>query len=201
MAELYRGQPRRHLRTDRADEQLPLVARIVNDLGISLRHAHFWGMDEWVMDGVEVSPDHPLSFARADRELCFDRIDLTSRCRRRTCTFRRRPPARTSELGKGALRRDTRRPRRDQTLGVQRPAPPARIALRTHRLRPKNFVSWRRVVELHPLTLVQNARTSGGGNIPLVPTQAVTVGPKETWMADKVSIWHPATTTTPSASA
>ncbi|HCP39105.1 MAG TPA: glucosamine-6-phosphate isomerase, partial [Verrucomicrobiales bacterium] len=34
------------------------------------------------------------------------------------------------------------------------------------------------------------ARTSGGGNISMVPTQAVTVGPRETWMADKVSIWH-----------
>src|SRR5512138_1964028 len=35
-------------------EQLPLVARIVNELGLSLKHAHFWGMDEWVIDGKEV---------------------------------------------------------------------------------------------------------------------------------------------------
>src|SRR5947209_9735156 len=55
-------------------EQLPLVARLVNDLGLSLCDAHFWGMDEWVIDGREVSQEHPLSFARADRELCFDRI-------------------------------------------------------------------------------------------------------------------------------
>ena len=27
-------------------EQLPLVARLVNELGINLRHCHFWGMDE-----------------------------------------------------------------------------------------------------------------------------------------------------------
>ena len=47
-----------------------------------------------------------------------------------------------------------------------------------------------RVVELHPVTLSQNARTSGGGNITMVPPQAITVGPRETWMADKVSIWH-----------
>src|SRR6187397_844253 len=53
-------------------EQLPLVARIVNELGLSLRHAHFWGMDEWVVDGHEVSPSHPLSFEKADRELCFN---------------------------------------------------------------------------------------------------------------------------------
>ena len=35
-------------------EQLPLVARLVNELGLSLRSAHFWGMDEWVIDGEPV---------------------------------------------------------------------------------------------------------------------------------------------------
>ena len=47
-----------------------------------------------------------------------------------------------------------------------------------------------RVVDLHPLTIAQNARTSGGGNISMVPTRAITVGPLETWKAEKVSIWH-----------
>jgi glucosamine-6-phosphate deaminase len=47
-----------------------------------------------------------------------------------------------------------------------------------------------RVVDLHPVTLAQNARTSGGGNITMVPQKAITVGPEETWQADKVSIWH-----------
>ena len=32
-------------------EQLPLVARIVNSLGLKLHDAHFWGMDEWGEDG------------------------------------------------------------------------------------------------------------------------------------------------------
>ena len=48
-----------------------------------------------------------------------------------------------------------------------------------------------RVVDLHPLTLMQNARTSGGGAVHNVPHQAITVGPVETWKAEKVSIWHP----------
>ncbi len=47
-----------------------------------------------------------------------------------------------------------------------------------------------RVVDLHPLTIAQNARTSGGGNITMVPVKAITVGPVETWKAEKVSIWH-----------
>jgi glucosamine-6-phosphate deaminase len=56
-------------------EQLPLVARIVNALGLKLYDAHFWGMDEWVEDGKPVATNHPLSFARADMELCFNRIE------------------------------------------------------------------------------------------------------------------------------
>src|SRR6201994_2122660 len=57
-------------------EQLPLVARLVNELGLSLQHAHFWGMDEWYdpVTKEEVPVRHPLSFERADRELCFSRI-------------------------------------------------------------------------------------------------------------------------------
>ena len=47
-----------------------------------------------------------------------------------------------------------------------------------------------RVVDLHPITIAQNARTSGGGNVTMVPTKAITVGPAETWRAEKVSIRH-----------
>ena len=57
-------------------EQLPLVARLVNSLEIDVRRGHFWGMDEWFDAGTgsEVPGTHPLSFERADRTLCFDRI-------------------------------------------------------------------------------------------------------------------------------
>ena len=55
-------------------EQLPLVARLVNELNLSVKSAHFWGMDEWFLDGKEVPVTHPLSFERADGEMCFNRI-------------------------------------------------------------------------------------------------------------------------------
>src|SRR5215471_10862456 len=55
-------------------EQLPLVARLVNDLGLNIRSGHFWGMDEWCIAGKEVSVTHPLSFEKADKELCLSRI-------------------------------------------------------------------------------------------------------------------------------
>jgi len=60
-------------------EQLPLVARMVNALDVKLRHAHFWGMDEWVEDGKPVPIQHPLSFARTDMEMCFDRVKMPLR--------------------------------------------------------------------------------------------------------------------------
>src|SRR5581483_10831740 len=55
-------------------EQLPLVARLVNALDLKLHSAHFWGMDEWCIGDKEVAASHPLSFEKADRELCFNRI-------------------------------------------------------------------------------------------------------------------------------
>ncbi len=46
---------------------------------------------------------------------------------------------------------------------------------------------------LHPMTLIQNARTSGGGVVTAVPSRAISVGPVETWKSQKVSIWHAGT--------
>jgi glucosamine-6-phosphate deaminase len=175
-------------------EQLPLVARLVNDLGLSVRDAHFWGMDEWFLNGREVSQDHPLSFARADRELCFDRIRPELAMPPQNLHFPQADPTAyeaswqgvrcaVMQGGQGEVKHWAfNDPVRRQ--GPYQEAPPTPAEYRT---------LGTRVVELHPLTLIQNARTSGGGNIPLVPTHAVTVGPAQTWQAERVSIWHPGT--------
>jgi glucosamine-6-phosphate deaminase len=173
-------------------EQLPLVARIVNALRLDVRAGHFWGMDEWCVEGREVPVTHPLSFERADRELCFDRIERRLRMpdahlhfpKAETTTYRSTWDAgircAVMQGGQGDVKHwafNDPLPRRGRHR--QAPPPPAdyrRLATR--------------VVNLHPLTIAQNARTSGGGNIALVPTQAITVGPVETWKAEKVSIWH-----------
>jgi glucosamine-6-phosphate deaminase len=172
-------------------EQLPLVARIVNELGISLRHCHFWGMDEWVVDGKEVSTDLPLGFARADMELCFDRIKPELAMPRENIHF----PAVESAAyiqswdtarcvvmqgGQGEVKHWAFNdpPKRGGAYQDVPPPPQEYRKLGT------------RVVDLHPMTLIQNARTSGGGVVQNVPYQAVTVGPVETWKAEKISIWH-----------
>ena len=172
-------------------EQLPLVARIVNALGLDLRSAHFWGMDEWFHEGREMSPKHPLSFERADRELCFNRIRKELRMPDAHLHF---PKADST-----AYRRSWDGVRCSVMQGGQGDVkhwafndPPRRAG--KYRSTPPPPAEYRklatRVVDLHPLTVAQNARTSGGGNISLVPTRAISVGPVETWKAEKVSIWH-----------
>jgi glucosamine-6-phosphate deaminase len=172
-------------------EQLPLVARLVNELGLSLRHAHFWGMDEWYEDGRAVPVTHPLSFERADRELCFDRIRPELAIPDAHLHF---PQADTTAYRQSwdGVRCAVMQGGQGDTKHWAFNDPPRRTG--RHQDAPPTPAEYRalatRVVDLHPLTLAQNARTSGGGNIALVPTQALTVGPVETWKAEKVSIWQ-----------
>ena len=175
-------------------EQLPLVARLVNELEIDLTHAHFWGMDEWYADGKEIPVTHPLSFQKADMELCFDRIKPELRMPAENLHFPAADPTEYIESwskarcavmqgGQGetkhwAFNDPVRR------TGPYQDAPPT----------PEQYRQLTtRVVELHPLTLTQNARTSGGGVVTGVPTTAITVGPVQTWQAEKISIWQAGT--------
>lgn len=172
-------------------EQLPLVARLVNELNINLRHCHFWGMDEWVVDGREVPEDFPLSFAKTDRDLLFNRVRPELRMPEANLHF---PKADTTAYreswkqakclvmqgGQGEVKHWAFNdpPRREPPYDKTPPPASEYRKLAT------------RVVDLHPMTIIQNARTSGGGVVTSVPTQAVSVGPVETWLAEKVSIWH-----------
>jgi glucosamine-6-phosphate deaminase len=173
-------------------EQLPLVAQLANALDLDLRNAHFWGMDEWYLDGREAPPSHPLSFARCDRELCFDRIRPELAMPEANLHF---PAADVSayEASWSGVRCAIMQGGQGEVKHWAFNDPPRRSG--QYRDEPPSPATYRelgtRVVELHPLTLIQNARTSGGGNIPLVPTHALTVGPRQTWQADTVSIWHP----------
>ncbi len=173
-------------------EQLPLVARLVNELELDVRSAHFWGMDEWVdAEGTPVPIDHPLSFAKADMELCFNRIRPELRMPDGHLHFP------TGDLDSYSESYD--RIRCVVMQGGQGEVkhwafndPPKRAG--AYRDEPPPPAEYRklatRVTDLHPMTVIQNARTSGGGQVSLVPTRAATVGPVETWKAQKVSIWQ-----------
>jgi len=173
-------------------EQLPLVARLVNTLALNIGSAHFWGMDEWCHNGQEVPATHSLSFEKADRELCFNRIrkdlvmpDSNLHFPKADTTAYKRSwddgvCCAVMQGGQGDVKHWAFNdpPRREKEFRDAPPSPAEYRKLKT------------RMVDLHPLTIAQNARTSGGGNISLVPTQAISVGPVETWKAKKVSIWH-----------
>jgi glucosamine-6-phosphate deaminase len=176
-------------------EQLPLVAQIVNDLGIDVRAGHFWAMDEWFLDGREAPINHPLSFAKADLDMCFNRIERRLRM----------PDSHLHFLRADSMAEYTRSYDQVRCLVMQggqgevkhwafndplkregryKDAPPSPAEYR--RLSA-------RVVDLHPMTIIQNARTSGGGVVSNVPSKAISVGPVETWKSEKVSIWHAGT--------
>lgn len=172
-------------------EQLPLVARIVNEMELNLKNAHFWGMDEWVVDGKEAPSTHPLSFEKADREMCFNRICKKWVMPDSQLHFPKADTAAyvkswdgvrcvTMQGGQGDIKHWAFNDpmKRAGKYADNPPSPEEFRALST------------RIVDLHPVTIMQNARTSGGGVVTGVPSQAITVGPLQTWKAEKVSIWQ-----------
>ncbi len=177
-------------------EQLPLVARLVNSLGLNLKekNAYFWGMDEWVLDGKVVDESHPLSFKKADKALCFDHMDPKLRLPDENQLYPEDNLADFSAAfdsircalmqgGQGDVKHWAFNDplKREGAYANEPPSPEEYRKLGT------------RLVDLHPVTIMQNARTSGGGRVSEVPTQANTVGPVETWKTDKVSIWQAGT--------
>jgi len=173
-------------------EQLPLVAQMVNEMELNLRNAHFWGMDEWVVDGKDVDENFALGFKKADLDLCFNRIDRNRVMPDENMHFPALDVAPYEKSwddircvlmqgGQGEIKHWAfNDPVKRE--GEYKNAPPSPEAYRKLGTRPVN---------LHPITLIQNARTSGGGVVQNVPGTAITVGPKQTWKAETVSIWHP----------
>lgn len=176
-------------------EQLPLVARLVNELEIDLKNAHFWGMDEWYVNGKEIPASHPISFEKADRDLCFNRIRDPLKMPESNLHFPKADLNAYLKSWDSGIRcvvmqggqGDTKHwafndPfRREGKYKDQPPSPEEFGKLST------------RIVDLHPITCMQNARTSAGGVVTGIPMQAITVGPVQTWKAEKVSIWQAGT--------
>ena len=135
------------------------TVKMVNELELDLRYAHFWAMDEWVLDGKEVPTTHPLSFERAGRELCFDRIRPNLRMPEENLHFPKADLAGYIESwnkarcvvmqgGQGDVKHWAfNDPVRRE--GPHKDDPPT----------PKQYRSLAsRLVDLHPITLMQNAR-------------------------------------------
>ena len=173
-------------------EQLSLVAQMVNAMNLDLKNCHFWGMDEWMIDGKAADMDFPLGFAKADMDMCFNKIREELKMPMENMHFPTEDPTEYIESwGKAKCllmqggQGETKHWAFNDPLkreGKYKDVPPT----------PEEYRQLStRQVELHPITLMQNARTSGGGTVQNVPSAAVTVGPIQTWQSEKISIWHP----------
>ena len=173
-------------------EQLPIVAQMVNAMGINLKNCHFFGMDEWIIDGKAAGLDFPMGFAKCDLDMCFNRIKKDLAMPMENMHFPSENPAAYNKAwedirvvlmqgGQGETKHWAFNDplKREGKYADNPPTPEEYRQLST------------RIVNLHPITLIQNARTSGGGTVQNVPTSAVTVGPVQTWKAENISIWHP----------
>ena len=136
--------------------------------------------------------EHPLSFERADRLLCFDRMQKKLCMPDTQLHFPKADTANYIKSWQSGVRCIVMQGGQGDVKHWAFNDPPKRAG--KYKNAPPAPAEYRklatRVVDLHPLTIAQNARTSGGGNISMVPTKAISVGPVETWKAEKVSIWH-----------
>jgi glucosamine-6-phosphate deaminase len=169
--------------------QYEIAARMINAEGLSLAHVHTFNMDEYAdADGVTAPASWPGSFQRAMRERFFGLVDQ-----------RLRPPdaqihfptsdaigaysARIQDLGGadvcyGGIGWSGHIAFWEPQLGAEFDGD-----LDAYR------AAGARLVELHPMTIMQNALHSFGGDWSWVPPRANTVGPADILGARHRSFW------------
>jgi glucosamine-6-phosphate deaminase len=153
--------------------------KIINATDMKLHDAHFRGMDEWVgTDGKPVPMNFPLSFAKTDMDFCFNQIRPELQMPASNLHFPLNDLLAYSDSydsircilmqgGQG----DTKHwavndpVRREGQWADAPPTPEEYRQLKT------------RHVELHPMTIMQNTRTSGCERIDMIPAHVHTVGP------------------------
>jgi glucosamine-6-phosphate deaminase len=169
--------------------QYELAARAINHERLSLRHVHTFNMDEYANeDGVTAPPSWPGSFQRAMQERFFGLVDPELRPPDEQIHFPTTEAigdysARIEDLG-GA----------DVCYGgigwsghiaFWEPHLGAEFEGDLDGFRAAGA----RLVELHPMTVMQNALHSFGGDWSWVPPKANTVGPREILGARHRSFW------------
>ena len=169
--------------------QYELAARMVNEERLSLAHVHTFNMDEYASEqGVTAPLSWPGSFQRAMLERFFGLVDEELRPPEEQIHFPttgaiRDYSARLEDLG-GA----------DVCYGGIGWC--GHIAFWESHLGAEfdgDLEAYKqagaRLVELHPMTIMQNALHSFGGDWSLVPPKANTIGPREILGARHRSFW------------
>jgi glucosamine-6-phosphate deaminase len=169
--------------------QYEIAAQMINAERLSLRHVHTFNMDEYADEDGDTAPlSWPGSFQRAMFEGFFDRIDRELRPPEDQIHFPTRAAigdysARLEALG-GA----------DVCYGGIGWS--GHIAFWEPQLGAEfdgDLEAWKaagaRLVELHPMTVMQNALHSFGSDWSWVPPKANTIGPREVLGSRHRSFW------------
>jgi glucosamine-6-phosphate deaminase len=169
--------------------QYELAARMINEQGLSCRHVHSFNMDEYANEDGETAPaTWPGSFQKAMRESFFGRIREDLRPKEENIHFPTRDKigdySRMLEDLGGA----------DVCYGGIGWG--GHIAFWEPQLGEEfdddldaYLQAGARLVELHPMTIMQNALHSFGGDWSWVPPMANTIGPREIMGARHRSFW------------
>jgi glucosamine-6-phosphate deaminase len=169
--------------------QYAIAARLINEQGLSCRHVHSFNMDEYANEDGDTPPaSWPGSFQKAMLEGFFAEIDPELRPREENIHFPTREKVGDyskliEELG-GA----------DVCYGGIGWG--GHIAFWEPQLGDDfdgdldaYVQAGARLVELHPMTIMQNALHSFGGDWSWVPPKANTIGPREIMGARHRSFW------------
>jgi len=169
--------------------QYALAAHLINEEGLSCRHVHSFNMDEYANEnGVTAPPSWPGSFQRAMMERFFGAIDADLRPREENIHFPTRETigdysAMIESLGGadvcyGGIGWCGHIAFWESHLGEEF----------EHDLEAYKQAG-ARLVQLHPMTIMQNALHSFGGDWSWVPPYANTIGPREILGARHRSFW------------
>ncbi|MER3410254.1 MAG: hypothetical protein C4306_09180 [Thermoleophilia bacterium] len=169
--------------------QYELAARMINEERLSLAHVHTFNMDEYANEeGVTAPPSWPGSFQRAMRERFFSLIDPELRPPETQIHFPTSDvlpdySARLEDLGGadccyGGIGWCGHVAFWESHLGHEFAGD-----LETYKQ------AGARLVELHPMTIMQNALHSFSGDWSWVPPKAATIGPREILGAKHRSFW------------
>ncbi|MFQ6133797.1 MAG: hypothetical protein ACE5R4_17275 [Armatimonadota bacterium] len=168
--------------------QYEIAAQLINNAQLSLKHVHTFNMDEYAdQDGNTAPPDWEGSFQRAMRERFFALIDEELR-----------PPPEQIHFPTGDNIGDYSKMIEDMGgadicyggIGWC-----GHIAFWEAHLGDEfeDMDSYKqaaaRIVELHPMTIMQNALHSFGGDWSWVPPQAATIAPRDILGAKYRSFW------------
>jgi glucosamine-6-phosphate deaminase len=169
--------------------QYEVAARMINREGLSLRHLHTFNMDEYANeDGVTAPPSWPGSFQRAMLDGFFGLIDAELRPPEDQIHF----PT-TDAIGDYSARIEALGGADVCYGGI---GWSGHIAFWEPQLGAEfdgDLEAWKaagaRLVELHPMTVMQNALHSFGSDWSWVPPKANTIGPREVLGARHRSFW------------